>query len=190
MYTSPDQESVMFRVLNTLQEVEQRMQQEAQRMQQEHNRQMDMMQLMARQMGINIDNLYVAPMQKEVVSSYGIKTHIEPPSYDVGDMESINVGLEECKDTVISAATSMSVEPSNEEFSGMHAVVDVCSDDSTLVISNEVSNIVTESYYTIDQQSFDVDFWDSTMFNMDATLSYDNLMFEVDVDYSPKWSWT
>ena len=71
----------------------------------------------------------------------------------------------------------------------MHAVVDVCSDDSTLFIANEVSNIVTESYYTIDQQSVDVHFWDSTMFNVDATLSYDNLMFEVDADHSPEWSW-
>ena len=87
-------------------------------------------------MGINIDNLYVASVQKEVVSSGGIETHIEPPSYDAGDTKSIDVcvsaesvetcvqsqettyealsgngattivGLEECKDTVISAATS------------------------------------------------------------------------------------
>lgn len=71
----------------------------------------------------------------------------------------------------------------------MHAVVDVCSDDSTLVIADEVSDIVTESCYTIDQQSVDVHFMDNTMFDMDATLSYDNLMFEVDVDHSPKWSW-
>ena len=48
---------------------------------------------------------------------------------------------------------------------------------------------MTESYYTIDQQSVNVHSWDSTMFNMDATLSYDNLMFEVDVDHSPEWSW-
>ena len=109
------------------------MQQEVQRMRQEHNRQMDMMRLMARQMGINIDNLYVAPVQKEVVSSGGIETHIETPSYDAGDMESINMGLEECKDTVISAATSVSVEPSNEEFSNMHVVVDVCSNDGAHV---------------------------------------------------------
>ena len=70
----------------------------------------------------------------------------------------------------------------------MHGVVDVCSDDSKLVIANEVSNIVTESYYTIDQQSVNAHSWDSTMLHMDATLSYDNLMFEADVDHSPEWS--
>ena len=41
----------------------------------------------------------------------------------------------------------MSVEPSNEEFSSMHAVVDVYSNGNTFVIANEVSNIVIESYY-------------------------------------------
>ena len=44
---------------------------------------MDMMlQLMARQMGINIDDLYVAPVQEVVDSLGGIETHIVPPSYD------------------------------------------------------------------------------------------------------------
>ena len=57
--TNPDQENVMFRILNTLEEG-QRMQQEAQWMKHEHNRKMDMrmdtmLQLMARQMGININ---------------------------------------------------------------------------------------------------------------------------------------
>ena len=83
----------------------------------------------------------------------------------------------------------MSFEPSNKKFSSMHVVVDVYSNDSTSIIANELSDIVIESYYTIDQQSVDVHFWDSTMFNMDATSSCDNLMFEVDVDHSPKWSW-
>ena len=106
-----------------------------------------------------------------------------------GDSDAAMVGSGECKDTVISVATSMSFEPSNKKFSIMHVVVDVYSDDSTSVIANEVSDIVIESYYTIDQQSVDVHFWDSTMFNMDATLSYDNLMFEVDVDHSLEWSW-
>ena len=47
---------------------------------------MDMMlQLMARQMGINIDDLYVALVQEVVDSPGGIETHIEPPSYDVGE---------------------------------------------------------------------------------------------------------
>ena len=92
------------------------------------------------------------------------------------------VGVGVCKDVVILTTKSVAVEPSNEEFSSMHAVVDVCSDDSTLGIANEVSNIVIESYYTINQQSVDVHFLDSTMFNMDATFSYDNLMFEVEVD--------
>ena len=102
---------------------------------------MDMMlQLMARQMGINIGDLYVAPVQEVVDSSGGIETHIEPPSYDADDMESINVGLEECRDIVISAATSMSVEPSNEEFSSMHAVVDVCSNEGAHVDDYEISS--------------------------------------------------
>ena len=56
MYTSPNKENVMFRILNTLEE--------GQRMQQEHNRQMDvrmeaMFQLLARQMGININPVMV-----------------------------------------------------------------------------------------------------------------------------------
>ena len=106
-----------------------------------------------------------------------------------GDSDAAIVGLGECKDTIISVATSMSFEPSNKKFSSMHVVVDVYSNDSTSVIANEVSDIVIESYYTIDQQSVDVHFWDSTMFNMDATLSYDNLMFEIDVDHSLEWSW-
>ena len=46
-----------------------------------------------------------------------------------------------------------------------------------------------ESCYTIDQQSVDVHFMNSPTFDMDATLSYDNLLFEVDVDHSPEWSW-
>ena len=45
-----------------------------------------MLQLMARQMGINIDNLYVAPVQEVVDFSGGIKTQIEPPSYDFGEI--------------------------------------------------------------------------------------------------------
>ena len=176
---------------------------------------MDMMlQLMARKIGINSEDLYVSLVQEVVVSLGGIETRIEPPIYDVGDVvvseklvetcvqsqettyEALSgdgaaaiVELGEHEDTIISTATSMSVEPSNEEFGSMHGVVDVCSNDSALVISSEVSNIVIDSYYTIDQQSVDVHFWDSTMFNMDATLSYNNVMFEVDVDHSPKWSW-
>ena len=75
-----------------------------------------------------------------------------------GDSDAAIMGLGECEDTIISAATSMSFEPSNEKFSSMHVVVDVRSDDSTPVIANEVSDIVTESYYTIDQQSVDVHF--------------------------------
>ena len=54
--TGPDQENVMLRLLDTFQE---------------QNRKMDMiLQLMARQMGINIEDLYVAPVQ-EVVDSLG-----------------------------------------------------------------------------------------------------------------------
>ena len=107
----------------------------------------------------------------------------------LGDSDATIVGLGECEDTIISTTTSMSFEPSNEKSRSMNVVVDVCSNDSTPVIANEVSDIVIESYYTIDQQGVDVHFWDSTMFNMDATLSYHNLIFEVDVDHSPEWSW-
>jgi hypothetical protein len=106
-----------------------------------------------------------------------------------GDSDAAIMGLGEWEDTIISVATSMSFEPSKKKFIYIHLVVDVCSNDSTPIIANEVSDIVTKSYYTIDQQSVDVHFWDSTMLNMDATLSCDNLMFEVDVDHSPKWSW-
>ena len=49
---------------------------------------MDMMlQLMVRQMGINIEDLYVALVQEVVASSSGIETRIEPPIYDVGDVD-------------------------------------------------------------------------------------------------------
>ena len=41
-----------------------------------------------------------------------------------GDVEIMGVGA--CKDVVISAVTCVLVEPSNEEFTSMHAVVDVC----------------------------------------------------------------
>ena len=50
-----------------------------------------------------------------------------------GDGDASIVELGECEDTVISTATSMSVEPSNEEFSSMHAVFDVCSNDGAHV---------------------------------------------------------
>ena len=83
----------------------------------------------------------------------------------------------------------MSVDPSNDQFSSMHAVIYVCSNNNTLVIIDEVSDVVIESCYTIDQQSVDVHFMDSPMFDMDATLPYDNLLFEVDVDHSSEWSW-
>ena len=48
---------------------------------------MDMMlQIMDRQMSINVEDLYVAPAQEVVASSSGIETRIEPPIYDVGDV--------------------------------------------------------------------------------------------------------
>jgi hypothetical protein len=107
----------------------------------------------------------------------------------VFDRDATIMGVGACEDTVILASTSILVEPSNEEFSSMHAIVDVCFDDSTLVIADEVGDIVTKSCYTINQQSVDVHFMDSTMFDMEARFSYDNLMFEVDVDHSLEWSW-
>ena len=66
-----------------------------------------------------------------------------------GDAAIVRVGA--CKDIVISATTFVSVEPSTKEFSGMHVVVDVCSDDRTLFIVDKVGDIVIESCYTIDQ---------------------------------------
>ena len=166
MYTNPDQENVMCKILNTLKEHNRKMEEHNRRMdmmQQEHNRRMDMMmQLMARQMGIN---LYVAPVQEVVAYSDGTETHIKPPIYDVGDMgvsaelvetyvqsqettyealsedgDATIVELEECKDIVISAATSMSVEPSNMEFKSMNAVVDVFSNEVVHVADYEFSS--------------------------------------------------
>ena len=62
-----------------------------------------------------------------------------------GDATIVEVGA--CEDSNISIATYVLVEPSNEEFSNMHAVLDVCYDDSTLVIADEVSYIVTVMLY-------------------------------------------
>ena len=125
-------------------------------------------------MGINIDDLYVAPVQEVIDSSGGIETRIEPPIYDVGDVgvsaESVEtcvqsqettyeallgngviaiVGLEECKDTVISAATSMSVEPSNKEFKSMNAVVDVFSNEATHVDDYEFSSTTDSLQFSV-----------------------------------------
>ena len=61
----------------------------------------------------------------------------------------------------------------------------MCFDGSTLVIVDEVSNVVLESCYTIDQQSVDVHFMNNPMFDMDETLSYENPLFEVHNDHSP-----
>ena len=135
--------------------------------------QMDMMlQLMARQIG-NIDNLHVAPVQEVVDSLGGIETHIEPPSYDVGESQEITyealsedvdatiVESEECKDTVISAATSMSVEPSNKEFKSMNVVVDVFSNEAAHVDDYEFSsttNLVQFSVATISDVLMPVSF--------------------------------
>ena len=50
------------------------------------------------------------------------------------------VGVGACEDTVISAATFVSVEPSNEEFSSMHVVFDVSSNDGAHVNEYEFSS--------------------------------------------------
>lgn len=84
----------------------------------------------------------------------------------VFDGDVVIVGVGTCEDTIILAATSVSVEPSSEEFSSMHMVVDMFSNDSTLVIDDEVSDVVIESCYTINQQSFDVHFMDNPMFKI------------------------
>lgn len=104
-----------------------------------------------------------------------------------GDAMIVEVGA--CEDTVILVATSVLVEPSTKEFSGMHAVIDVCSVDNTHVIDDEVSDVETESCYTIDQHNVDVHFVNNPLFKMNATLSYDNPLFEIDVYYSLEWSW-
>ena len=52
-----------------------------------------------------------------------------------------------------------------------------------------MNDVVIVSCYTINQQSVDVHIMNNPMFDMDTTLSYDNPLFEVDVDHSPKWSW-
>ena len=95
-------------------------------------------------------------------------------------------GVEACDDIAISTTTSMLVEPSVEESSDMNAIVDVCSNDSAHVIDDEVSDVVAK----LDQHSGEVHFVDNPMFDTDATLSYDNPLFEVKVDHSPEWSWT
>jgi hypothetical protein len=63
----------------------------------------------------------------------------------LADSDSTIVGLGECEDTIISTTSSMSFEPSNKKSRSMNVVVDVCSDDSTPVVANEVSDIVIES---------------------------------------------
>ena len=50
-------------------------------------------------------------------------------------------GVEACDDIAISTTTFVSIEPFVEESSNMHAVIDVCSNESAYVIDCEVSNV-------------------------------------------------
>ena len=87
----------------------------------------------------------------------------------VFDADVVIVGVGACEYTVI--YTPLLCRLSHLARS-LGVVVDVCLDDSTHVNDDEVH------------------FVDNPIFDMDATLSYDNLLFEVDVDHSPEWSWT
>ena len=59
-----------------------------------------------------------------------------------GDGVAAIVGLGEHEDTIILSTTSVLVEPSNKEFSSIHAVVDVCSNNGTHVNDYEFSSTI------------------------------------------------
>lgn len=62
--------------------------------------------------------------------------------------------------------------------------------DNIHIVDYEVNDVETTSCYNTNQHSGEVYFVDNSLFKMDATLSYDNLLFEVDFDHpSNKWNW-
>jgi hypothetical protein len=65
--------------------------------------------------------------------------------------DTITLEVEVCEDTVISTASTLPVEPSDEVLNSSTLDVDVCIDDSTHVVADhEVSDVDTASYHSVD----------------------------------------
>jgi hypothetical protein len=103
--------------------------------------------------GVSTKSIDVGLHSSIIDSQSGVESCVQSQesTYEalLGDGDATIVGLGECEDIVISTTTSVSVEPSNEEFSSMHAVVDVSSNDGAHVDDYEFSSTTDSVQFSV-----------------------------------------